>query len=447
MTSGRRPRFEDRPADWLGVAEATRRILAAAAPLEVERVGLLEAVGRALAADATATATLPPWSNSAMDGYAVRADDVRGAGKERDVTLRVVGLVHAGEGPSTPVGHGQAVRIMTGAPLPPGADSVVRVEDTDAEAKPGTVRVLDDRDAGRNVRPGGEDMQSGERILDEGHTVRPGTVGVLAALGLEAVGVRRRPRVAILTTGDELRTADRYDDVRAGLGVPESNGPMTAAAVQASGGVSLPLGIAPDDRAAIRDALQRAAGADALVTVGGASMGEADLVKRVLDEEGFRQDFWRVRMRPGSPFGFGYLPQGPGGADQAVFSLPGNPSSAFVTFELFVRPFLLRLAGHRHVMRTRVRAVAGERLTGATGLAVFLRVVVDATVTPPSVATTGPQGSGLVGGLARATGLAVLPEGVGTIEAGEPVQVVLLDGPHAPDTGTTGAPAGAPTAP
>ena len=426
MSAGSSPGFEVRPADWLGVADATRRILAQAEPLEVESAPLLEALGRALAEDVHATATLPPWDNSAMDGYAVRSDDVHGAGRERPVPLRVVGLIRAGELPSRPVRAGEAIRIMTGAPLPAGADSVVRVEDTDAETDPGTVRVLDDRDAGRNLRPGGEDMRAGDLVLREGSTIHPGTVGVLAALGLQSVDVHRRPRVAVLTTGDELRTPERYDDVRAGAGVPESNGPMTSAAVLAAGGVPVPLGIAPDEGEAIRSAVRRAVGADALVTVGGASMGEADLVKRVLDEEGFRQDFWRVRMRPGSPFGFGHLVD-PDGARMAVFGLPGNPSSAFVTFELFVRPFLLRLAGHRDVLRPRLGCVAGERLTGAVDLTVFARVHVDMGSAPPLVTTTGPQGSGLVGGLASATGLAVLPEGVGEIEAGEPVQVVLLD--------------------
>jgi molybdopterin molybdotransferase len=400
----------------------------------VERVPLLEALGRALAEDVHATVTLPPWDNSAMDGYAVRAEDVRGAGREREVALTVVGLIRAGDAPSTPVRAGEAIRIMTGAPVPPGADSVVRVEHTDAEAVAGTVRVLDDGDAERNVRPGGEDMRAGDRVLEEGARVHPGTVGLLAALGLEVAPVRKRPRVAILTTGDELRTPDRYHEVRAGAGVPESNGPMMAAAVLEAGGIPVPLGIAPDDPGAIRSAVRRAEGAEALVTVGGASMGEADLVKRVLDAEGFRQEFWRVRMRPGSPFGFGHLPHGGG---QAVFVLPGNPSSAFVTFELFVRPFLLRLAGHADVFRPRIACVAGERLTGAEDLAVFLRVTVDTRSTPPRVSTTGPQGSGLVGGLAWAGGLAVLPEGVGAIQAGEPVQVILIDGP------TPGAP-GAP---
>ncbi len=424
MRAGSRPEFESRHADWLGVGEAQDTILAAAEPLAEERVRLLDALGRALAEDVVASATLPPWDNSAMDGYAVRAEDLLGAGPDAPRALRVVGLVRAGEVPTRSVGEGEAIRIMTGAPLPAGADSVVRVEDTDAEAEDGTVLVHADRDAGRNIRPGGEDMRAGDRVLERGDTVHVGAIAVLAALGHAHVSVHERPRVAILTTGDELRTPDRYDEVLAGTGVPESNGPMLAAAVLAAGGVPVPLGVVPDDRDAVRGAVRHGREADVLVTVGGASMGEADLVKRVLDGEGFRQEFWRVRMRPGSPFGFGWLPDG---RRQPVFSLPGNPSSAFVTFELFVRPFLLRLAGHREVRRARIRCTAVERLTGAEDLEVFLRVTVDGRRTPPGAHLTGPQGSGLVRGLASAGGLAVLPEGVGAIEPGASVDVILLD--------------------
>jgi len=428
VNAGSPPEFESRLADWLVVAEAQRRILAASTPLEEEHVPLLDSIGRALAEEATARATLPPWDNSAMDGYAARSEDVRGASPEMPKTLRVIGLVRAGEARAGSVGEGEAIRIMTGAPLPAGCDSVVRVEDTDGEAEAGTVRVYSDRDAGRNVRPGGEDMRAGDRVLERGATVHVGAVAVLAALGRTRVLVHRRPRVAILTTGDELRTPDRYEDVLAGAGVPESNGPMLAAAVLEAGGDAVSLGVAPDDPDAVRSALRRGRGADVLVTVGGASMGEADLVKRVLDGEGFSQEFWRVQMRPGSPFGFGFLPAA---RPQPVFSLPGNPSSAFVTFELFVRPFLLRLAGHRRVHRPRLRCTAGEALRGAPNLEVYLRVTVDARGTPPTVRTTGPQGSGLVHGLASAGGLAILPLGVAAIEPGEAVDVILLDGQRA----------------
>ncbi len=426
MSPGSVPEFTVRDADWLDAASARSRVMDAAAALAAERVPVLAALGRALAEDITATATLPPWDNSAMDGYAVRAEDVRGASPARPVPLNVAGLTRAGAAPSVRIQPGEAVRIMTGAPVPPGADSVIRVEDTDAEALgDGVVRILQDRDAGRNIRLAGQDMKVGESVLLRGDSVRPGTIGTLAALGRADVVVHRRPSVAILSTGDELRTVERYADVRSGSGIPESNGPMIAAAALAAGAVPVPLGIARDEPEALRTALRRGMSADVLVTIGGASMGEADLVKRVLDGEGYVPDFWRVKIRPGTPFGFGRLPRD--GTPLPVFGLPGNPASAFVTFEVFVRPFLLRMAGHRRVLRPRIRCVAGELLTGSGDLTVFLRVRLDGTHAPPRVVLTGPQGSGLVRGLADAEGLAILPEGVAGLEVGQMVDVILLD--------------------
>lgn len=420
--------FETRVADWLGAHEAQRRILERCHPLGEERVPLAEALGRALAEPIHADATLPAWDNAAMDGYAVRGEDVRGASPSSPVVLSVRGRVRAGDTPVNPVGPGEAVRIMTGAPVPRGADSVVRVEDTDAEAQPGSVRILRGWDAGANVRPGGQDARPGERVLGAGDPIHAGTVGVLAALGRSEVFVHRRPTVAILTTGDELRGPDAYDAVRIGAGVPESNGPMLAAAVAAAGGVPVLLGIVPDDPEALRGAVARAAPTDMLVTVGGASMGEADLVKRVLDQAGFRQDFWRVRMRPGSPFSFGWLPRER--AEHPVFGLPGNPAAAFVTFEVFVRPYLLRLAGHHQIHRRRVSCRAGEDFP-AGPRTLFLRVRLDTEGTATVAQLTGPQGSGLVRGLAAAQGLAIIPAG-SVVARGDAVEVLLLDpGPAA----------------
>lgn len=429
MTGGGAPDFETRAADWLDAGEAQRRILDHCRPLDDERVSLGDALGRALAEDLIARATLPPWDNAAMDGYAARADDVRGASPSAPVSLSVRGLARAGGVPhAVLLGPGEAVRIMTGAPVPAGADSVIRVEDTDAEAEPGVVRILRDRDVGANVRPRGQDMRQGDPVLRAGATVHPGTVGVLAALGIDTVRVGRRPTVAIVTTGDELRGPDAYDEVVDGSGIPESNGPMLAAAVRSAGGIPRLSGIVPDDVDALARALESTAGADVLVTVGGASMGEADLVKRVLDVAGFRLDFWRVRMRPGSPFSFGWLPRSRG--EQPVFGLPGNPSSAFVTFEIFVRPFLLKRAGHERIHRTRFRCTAGEPLPG-TKRTLFMRVHLEEVDGGFRAWPTGPQGSGLVRGLGEAQGLAVLPAGTVVPEGGL-VDVLLLDPCPAP---------------
>jgi len=416
--------FESRTADWLGVTEALERVMAAASPLLPEQRPLEAILGRALAEDVVAEATLPPWTNSAMDGYAVRAADITGASRAAPVTLRVVESVRAGEAPGRSIAEGEATRIMTGAPVPPGADSVVRVEDTDRERTSGAVQVLDDRDAGQNLRPAGQDMRRGEKLLGRGHSITPGTIGVLAATGRSAAVVHRQPRVAVLTTGDELRGPDRFEDVRAGRGVPNSNGPMIFAMAVAAGAEAVSLGNATDDAADLRARLDSANDADVLVTLGGASMGEADLVKRVLDGMGYRPDFWRVRMRPGSPFGFGWLPRG--SRQQPTFTLPGNPTSAFVTFEVFVRPFLRRLAGHSDVTRRRIVCRAAEPIRAPARLTYFLRVELVGSAGETSARLTGPQGSGLVSGLARAGGLAVIDEEASGVDEGGDVLVMLI---------------------
>lgn len=417
--------FEVRSADWLSFDEAQHRIFTEADRLPTEVVDVQDSLGQALAESLRATAALPPWDNSAMDGYAVMGEDITGASPSTPIVLTVTGALRAGDVSGTPIEPGQAVRIMTGAPIPPSADSVVRVEDTDAEASPGSVRVLRDRDRGRHIRPAGADMNVGDIVLPVGQVVIPGTVAALSALGVTSVPAVRRPSVAILTTGDELRTPEQYDDVRMGAGVPDSNGPMLAAAVAHASGIPIRLESARDDEHHLHERIGSAAEADVLVTVGGASMGEADLVKRVLDDLGFEQNFWRVRMRPGSPFGFGWLPRAWG--RQPVFGLPGNPSSAFVTFELFVRPFLLLLAGHNNVLRRTIRCVSGEPLRGPGNRTCFLRVGLDSASQPPQVTLVGPQGSGLVRTLAAASGLAVLPDGISEIAEGEPVDVMLID--------------------
>lgn len=426
----RGPEFERRAADWLSPAEAERRILRGCEPLPAETVPLLESVGRALADDIVAEARLPAWDNAGMDGYAVAGRDVAGASPESPVALRVRRSVLAGGAVGLPLESGEADRITTGAPVPPGADSVIRVEDTDSEARPGQVLIFRDRDGGRNLRPAGQDVRPGDTVLTRGQPVHAGTVGVLAALGRERVSVSRRPTVAIVTTGDELRPLDEWAEGGGGSGVPDSNGPMLAACAEAAGAVPHPFGPVADERAALRGAFGHTLRADVLVTVGGASMGEADLVKRALDDLGFHTGFWRVRMRPGSPFAFGWLPSA--GRSQPVFSLPGNPASSYVTFELFVRPFLLRLAGHRRIHRRRVRCVAAEEFRGSD-LTLFLRVRLASEGAEIVAHSTGPQGSGLVRGLAEAHGLAIVPEGR-SVAAGAHVDVILLDPEAGPAT-------------
>ena len=417
-------RFEVRSADWLPLNQALEVILSSTQPLLSEELPVQDCLGRSLSQDLVARATLPPWDNSAMDGYAVRGEEISNAGTSTPVGLSVTGVLHAGDLPGSSVGEGEAIRIMTGAPIPPGADSVIRVEDTDSEQTPGIVSVLSNRDKGRNIRPAGQDMKLGDQVLAAGTTVTSTTVGLLAALGMQNVPVVKQPSVGILPTGDELRTPVRYEDVQRGEGIPESNGPMLAAAVAGASAIPLLLGIASDDPENLRERISKGADADVLITIGGASMGEADLVKTILEEFGFEQDFWRVRIRPGSPFGFGRLPRGD--SYQAVFSLPGNPTSAFVTFELFVRPFLLAMGGHKKIFRRSLRCEAAEPLKGPGELSHFLRVRLDSSTVPPKAYITGPQGSGLVSTLADADGLAVISENQTEIPEGGSVDVILL---------------------
>lgn len=423
--------FETLEADWLAVEEALERVLEHARPLSREEMPLEQAGGRALARDLEARVTLPPWDNSAMDGYAVRGDDVADATEDDPVTLRVSGRVKAGQVREEPLREGEAIRIMTGAPVPPGADTVIRVEHTDAEEREdGRVRIHTDRDLGRHIRPRGQDVEAGERIFRSGTTVGSGQVAVLASQGYASVPVHRIPRVAILPTGDELAPLDDFEAVRGGRMIPESNGPTLAEAVRAAGGAPLPLGIARDRPESILRRIDEGRGADVLLTIGGASMGEADLLKRVLAEEGFALDFWRIRIRPGTPFSLGFLPRPGDEGPLPVFGLPGNPASAFVTFEVLVRPFLLRLAGHRRIHRPVVRARAGEHFSSAPRITHFFRVELVENDPLPVAHLTGSQSSGLVQSLGRADALAVVREGTEAISQGEIVDVLLLgEGP------------------
>jgi molybdopterin molybdotransferase len=413
--------------DWLSVDDARARVLALVAPLPTQDVDLAGALNRALAEPIDAPATLPPWDNSAMDGYAVRGADVAGASAGAPVELAVVGEARAGARWEGAIEAGEAVRIMTGGPIPDGADSVVRVEDTDREARTGRVQIRSDRDRGRNLRPGGQDMRAGDRLLEAGQLLSPGALALAAAAGRATVSVHRRPRLGILTSGDELRGPEAFDDVRAGRGIPDSNGPMLMAAAAELGVEAVVLGPVRDRAEEVRARLEgaRAADLDLLVTVGGASMGGTDLFRDVLTDLGAALDFWRVRMRPGSPFSAALLPR-PGTAPLPILGLPGNPASAFVTFCLFVRPALLTLAGHRRVDLPVVTARAGARLTGGAELTHFVRVRLDQHASELVATPTGPQGSGLVSGLAGADGLAIVPRGTEEIAAGSSASVMLL---------------------
>lgn len=419
--------FTERTPDWLTVERAVARVLSGASPLPPVHLPAAEAAGLVLADEVVATATLPPHDNSAMDGYAVRAADLVGASDDAPVALTVVGHTTPGPPIDRTVGSGEAIRITTGAPVPGGADSVVRVEDTDREAEDGIVLIRSERDRGRNVRPAGRDLRPGDVVAHAGDLLTPGVLGITVAAATDEISVRPRPSVTVLTTGDELAGPDRLDAVRRGDAIADLNGPMLGAAVLAAGGVPQLEPPAPDELDALTDRLDRARDTDLLITVGGASMGTGDLVKRALDRLGFELDFWRVEMRPGSPFGFGWLPRD-GRPPLPVCSLPGNPASAFVTFELFARPLLRRLAGLARIHRPTVVARAAETLPANPRLVMFPRVRLegdDGGIL--HVRPAGDQSSGLVHSLAQANALAVIPPSPAPLEAGTQVRVIVLD--------------------
>jgi molybdopterin molybdotransferase len=397
------------------VEEAINRIIDTVPRLPTEEVPLRAAVGRVLAEQIDAAYTHPAWRNSAMDGYAVHADDVRGATRESPVSLAVVGTIAAGDAAPATIQSGSAWRIMTGAQVPDNIDTVIRVEDTDAGLE--RVSIHDDRDSERNIRPSGEDFRAGHRLMLYGTVLRPAHVALAAANGRRTLLVIRKPRVAILTSGNELVDVDQFDEVLTGRRIINTNGYALAAAVQEAGGVPIPLGIATDDPAAIAECITSAPDFDVLITCGGISVGAFDYTRDVVQRLGASLDFWRVRMRPGGPFGFGMLGTRP------WFGLPGNPVSAMVTFEVFVRPTLRFMGVHVPLWRDACDVTLGEPVTTPGGLTHFLRVLVDGDRVAK---LTGPQGSGLMTSMMQANGLLIVPHDVSYLEAGASARVMLL---------------------
>ena len=411
----------------LSVGDACAAILRDIAPLETELVPLRDALGRVLAEQVRSPLALPPWDNSSMDGYAVRSEDVLNAASDSPVPLTVVETVAAGARSSREVGPGEAVRIMTGAPIPRGADSVIRVEDTDGGDS--TVRVTSARDALRNIRPRGEDLAQGDVAAFAGEEMHPGHIGLLASVGRAQLRVYRKPRVAVLASGDELVDVDRFSEVLAGDRIVTSNSYSLEAAVRQAGGDVVSLGTVGDDPIAIRDRLKNCE-CDLMVTTGGVSVGEFDYTRSVLAELGATLRFWKVKIRPGAPVGFGLLRGTP------WLGLPGNPVSTLVTFELFARPAIRRMLGHSALFRRPVSVRLGEAVTIAAPLTHFLRAIVREKDGALVAQLTGPQGSGMLSSMARANALLVIPPEPPRIEAGTTVEALLLrdDTGHVPDT-------------
>jgi molybdopterin molybdotransferase len=400
----------------LRVDDARARILAALTALPPRPVALTEAVGAVLAEGLRAPEALPPFDNSAVDGYAVRVGCVRGASGAAPVTLRVVGEVPAGRlAEGLVLAPGTAVRVMTGAPVPPGAEAVVMREDTDESEE--VVGVREPAEAGENIRRAGDDVRVGDEVLGAGAVLKPSAVALLAALGVNRVTVHRRPRVALLATGDELVWPDerpRPGQIRA------SSALALEALVRAAGGEPVQLGIVRDDRAALETALTRAAEADLILTTGGVSVGDHDVVRQVLEAQGAIA-FWRVDMQPGKPLAFGHW------AGTPLIGLPGNPVSSLVGFELFARPAIRRLAGHAALLRPPMQARLAADHEKRAPRRQFLRATVRWTGGGLQATLSARQGSHQLTGLAEGNALVVLPEGPGRWAAGDAVEVMLLE--------------------
>jgi len=443
----------------LSVAEASELILADIRRMPVERVSLLDALGRVLARPLVAPLTVPPWDNSAMDGYAVRAADVALASDERPVVLPVTETVAAGGFAMRAVAPGTATRIMTGAPLPEGADTVVRVEDTDGGVE--RVEIRNARDAGKNVRARGEDMHAGQTVIPAGTPVGPAQIGVLASCGAASVDVYRRPRIAIIGSGDELVDLDRFHEALAGRKIVSSNSYTMHALVRTAGGEPVNVGVAGDTPEALRELLLNSAGCDLILTSAGVSVGEFDYTRDVLAALGAEMKVRKVRMRPGAPLGFGVLHGNPEREDRSRnaperdglsrgtperdslsrgtperdslsrgtpwIGLPGNPVSVMVTFELFVRPAIRRMLGHDRLFRRPVPVVLEEPVSIGARLTHFLRAVT--TTQPDGTLTarlTGPQGSGILTSMSLANALLIVPESRPSAGAGETLNALVL---------------------
>ena len=412
------------------VEEARERILSFVPRLEASETPLVEALGLVLAEDVRAPHMIPPLDNTSMDGYAVRADDTSGASSDAPITLQVVGELAAGYVFEGRVEPGTAVRIMTGAPMPDGADAVVPFEETDEPAgrnfgsfakSRAHVGVLKAAVAGANIRRRGEDVRAGEVVLPRGTVLRPAQIGVMASLGATTVPVHRRPVVAILSTGDEI--IDPGTPLKAGQ-IYDSNAFSLTAMVLENGGIPLRLGIAADTPDVLEQRLRDGLDADLIVTSAGVSRGDYDVVKDVLMKAG-EINFWTVRMRPGKPLAFGTIASGERHVPH--IGLPGNPVSAMVSFELFGRPAMYKMLGKSGWERQRVTTICDDDIDNSAGVRFFPRVLLSEREGRLHASLTGPQGSGILTSMATARALGVVSEHRTFVKAGEELECMLLD--------------------
>jgi molybdopterin molybdotransferase len=413
----------------ISVEEALDIVLSGVTPLEPEERPILECLGQVLAEDVYSEVNVPPADNSALDGYAVRAADIAGAASDRPVILKVIDIVVAGDVPRKEVVKGTAVRIMTGAPVPQGADVVIGFENTDEPTRqttskgyPDEIGILLSESSGSNIRKTGESVKIGEQVLPRGTVLKPSEIGVIASMGQPSVKVHRRPVVAILATGDELTP----------LGQPlaegkiyNSNSYSVASQVIREGGIPKLLGIALDNRESLSSCFNQALDADILVTIGGVSMGDYDMVKDVLKNEG-EIVFWKVRAKPGKPLAFGTIKR-KGRRDLFHLGLAGNAVSSMINYELFVRPAILKMLGRTNLEKPSIEAIMEDSIKNDDGRRVFARVIVERQSDGYHARLTGPQGSGILTSMTMANGLAIVPEDVPRLSKGDKAKVLMLN--------------------
>jgi molybdopterin molybdotransferase len=400
-------------------AEALRIILEATPVLGLERVASGDALGRVLAEPVDSGRDLPPADNSAMDGYAVRVADCGSASADRPALLRLAFAVPAGASAERGLQPGEAARVLTGAVIPPGADAVVRQEDTNSDGE--QLEILAAPSPRENIRDAGEDVRAGERILEVGEALGPAQLGMLASLGRSVVSVHQRPRVAILSSGDELVEPD--GDARGGR-IVSSNSYSLAAQCRELGAEPVYLGIARDTPEELERHFQAGLRADLLVSSAGVSVGDRDYVRGALEKLGCTLVFWGVKMKPGYPLAFGRFAEA---HEPLVFGLPGNPVSAMMTFEQFVRPALRKMMGHRSWFRPLVHAVVEGRLTKRAGRLHFVRVTLERRGEEVIARSTGSQGSGVLRSMIRAQGLLLFPADATELREGDRAAVQILD--------------------
>jgi molybdopterin molybdotransferase len=400
----------------ISVEKALKTILVNFRPLGLEKINILEARKRVIGEDIFAPHNIPSADNSAMDGYAVRHIDTKGATKDKPLQLKIIEDIPAGKVARKKIKKGEAARIMTGAVIPEGADSVIRQEDTKKNGK--SVVIYTSAEKGTNIRFAGEDVRKGELIVKKGSALRSADIGMLAALGKAFISVYQKPRVAIMSTGDELVDIETNPPLGK---IINSNSYSLAAQVLECGGIPIMLGIAKDKKIDLQEKFKTALHADVIISSGGVSVGDFDFVKDVMGQIGNAMHFWQVAMRPGKPLAFGAIESVP------LFGLPGNPVSAMVSFEQFVRPSLLKMQGHKKIFRQTIQAVCAQEVQKSAGFKHFIRAVVKKEKDQYIASVTGDQGSGILKSMVMANALIVMGENETRIKKGAVVTIQLLD--------------------